>query len=104
MCCWYEYGSGRVTLSMEARARRVGHLRANPHVSLSVLADDWYNCLSLLGRVVEITDDPDFSVIDRLSMRYRGERYPERSLPLVTAVVEVTRWHTYGTPGAEAGT
>jgi len=33
--------------------------------------------------------------MDRLSMRYMGEPWPERR-PCVSAPVEIDRWHTYG--------
>ncbi len=99
VCCWYEYDSGRVTLTMEATAHRVEHIRRNPNVALTILADDWYNCVSLLGKVVDLRDDPEFAVPERMSMRYLGISWLERT-PCVTGTVEVTRWHTYGSPGA----
>lgn len=98
VACWYELDGGRVVLTMEEGARRIAHLRTNPAVSLTVLADDWYNYATLLGRVVEFTPDPDLSVIDRLSVRYSGGPYPERDIALVTAVVEVDRWFSFGSP------
>jgi PPOX class probable F420-dependent enzyme len=98
VCCWYEYDSGRIKLSMEANARRVEHIRANPNVALTVLADDWYNHVSLLGKVVDLRDDPELADPDRLSMRYLGTPWTEQ-VPSVTAIVEVTRWHTFGSPG-----
>lgn len=97
---WYEYADGRVLLSMEQHARRVANLHANPAVSLTALADDWHSYVSMLGRVVEFAPDPDYSMIDRLSTRYSGVPYPERDTPLVTAIVEIARWYTYGAPGA----
>jgi PPOX class probable F420-dependent enzyme len=97
VCCWYEYDAGQVTLSMERDARRVGHIRSNPSVALTIIADDWYQHLSLLGKVIELRDDPDLSVPDRLSMRYLGEPWLERT-PCLTAIVELTHWHTFGLP------
>ena len=40
-------------------------------------------------------DDPELSVMDRLSMRYMDEPWPERE-PCVSMLVEIDRWHTYG--------
>src|SRR5579862_1840118 len=54
VACWYEYRSGgRVLLSMSDTARRLDHLRRNPNVALTILGDDWYQHVSLLGRVIE---------------------------------------------------
>lgn len=100
VACWYEYRSdGRVLLSMSDTARRLDHLHQNPGVALTILGDDWYQHLSLLGRVIEIHEDEGLVDVDRLSMRYSGTPYPDRD-PCVSVVVEVERWHTYGSPAA----
>jgi hypothetical protein len=67
-----------------------------------VLGDDWYNQLSILGRAVEIREDPELADIDALSHRYRGEPYEDRSYNGISVLVEVDRWHTWGDPGGEA--
>ncbi|MGH2872563.1 MAG: PPOX class F420-dependent oxidoreductase, partial [Solirubrobacteraceae bacterium] len=51
--------------------------------------------VSISGPVIEIWEDPELKVMDRLSMRYMGEPWPERE-PCVSALVEIERWHTYG--------
>jgi hypothetical protein len=78
------------------------NLRAEPRLALTVLGDDWYEHVSLLGRVVELREDPDLADIDALSHRYLGEPYEERSYRGVTAVAEVDRWHIWGSPGGYA--
>ena len=80
---------------MYADARRLPNIRHNPHVSMTIVGDDPYQHVSLAGRLVELWDDPDLEVMDRLSMRYMGEPWPERN-PCVSALVDVERWHTYG--------
>jgi hypothetical protein len=95
---WYLYGSGRVELSMERTGLRHRHLLADPRLSLTVLGDDWYTHVSVMGRVVELRDDGDLADIDRISWHYRGEPYRRREERLVTAVAQVERWHTYGSP------
>jgi len=100
VACWYEYSDGRVTLSMAPDAKRVAHIHQNPNVALTILGDDWYQHLSLLGRVVELQDDPDLTTLDRISNHYLGIPYPDRE-PCRTAVVEIDRWHTYGSPASE---
>jgi hypothetical protein len=97
VACWYDYENGQVLLSMSPEARRLAHIRQNPKVALTILGDDWYLHVSLLGRVAEIRDDPDLVDLDRLSMRYLGIPYIDRE-SCVTAVVELDSWHTYGWP------
>jgi PPOX class probable F420-dependent enzyme len=98
---WYEWVDGRVLLTMDAAGHRIRNLRRDPRVALTVLGDSWYNHVSLLGRAVELRDDPDFVEIDRLSMRYEGRPYPERDWKCVAVLVEVERWHTWGDPASE---
>ena len=101
--CWYDYEpeDGHVILSMGRDARRVEHIAQNPMVALTVLGDDWYTHVSLLGHVTEVREDTDLVDLDRLSMRYLGIPYFERE-PFLTAVVEIDSWHTFGSPGSPA--
>ena len=101
--CWYGLEEdGRILLTMDRDSHRLRHLRSEPRVALTVLGDDWYNQLSLLGRAVEFRDDPELADIDDLSRRYRGEAYEDRTYNGVTVRFEVERWHTWGDPAAEA--
>lgn len=100
---WYEWADGRFLLNMEARSRRIGNIRRDPRVSLTVLADSWYSHVSLLGRAIEIRDDVDFRDVDRLSMHYLGELYGEYDEPCLSVIVEVERWHTFGDPFVTGG-
>jgi PPOX class probable F420-dependent enzyme len=97
--CWYDWEAGRFLLSMAADGPRVRNLRNDPRVSLTVLDDDWYHQVSLLGRAVEFREDSDLADIDALSQRYLGEPYEDRSYRGVTVVAEAERWHVWGTPG-----
>ena len=101
--CWYGLErDGRVLLTMDRDSFRLRHLRANPHVALTVLGADWYNQLSLLGRAVEFHEDTDLADIDRLSQHYLGEPYEDRGYNGMTVLVEIDRFHTWGDPAAEA--
>lgn len=100
--CWYDWGDGRFTISMSSGGPRLRNLERDPRVALTVLADDWYHQVSLLGRAVEFRDDPDLADIDALSERYMGEPYDDRTYRGTTVVAEVTRWHTWGNPGASS--
>ena len=101
--CWYGVDdAGRLILSMSHDSHRLRHLRANPRVSLSILGEDWYSHVSVVGRAVETRSDDDLADIDALSQRYSGVDYDDRTYRGVTVFVEVDRWHTWGDPAAEA--
>jgi PPOX class probable F420-dependent enzyme len=100
--CWYGVQEdGRILLTMDRDSHRLRHLRGEPRVALTVLGDDWYNQLSILGRAVEVRDDPDLADIDGLSQHYVGEPYEDRSYNGVSVLVEIDRWHTWGDPASE---
>jgi PPOX class probable F420-dependent enzyme len=93
---WYDWEGGRVLVNMDEGRRRIARLRANPRVSLTVLdMPNWGSHVSLQGRVVSLEDDPDLRDIDRLSMRYLGEPYPQRDRRRVSAWIEIERWHAW---------
>jgi PPOX class probable F420-dependent enzyme len=101
--CWYGLElDGRLLLSMDEESHRLRHLRADPRLALTVLGDDWYSHVSILGRAIEFRPDSDRADIDALSQRYLGEPYEDRDYRGVTVLAEIERWHTYGDPAAEA--
>jgi PPOX class probable F420-dependent enzyme len=95
---WYLLeDDGRVLLGLDATRARLKHMRADPRISLTVLAtDDWYTHVSLQGRVDSIVDDEGLRDIDRLSRHYTGNEYPNRTSPRVSAQVSIERWHGWG--------
>jgi PPOX class probable F420-dependent enzyme len=95
---WYELeDDGSVLLNMDASRLRLGHMRADPRVALTILDEqDWYSHVSLIGRVREIRPDPDLADIDRLSLRYRKAPYANRERDSWTAIVAIGRWHSWG--------
>lgn len=100
--CWYKLREDdRVMLSMTDDSHRIRHLRNDPRVSLTVLADNWYHQLSLLGRAVEFRDDPDLADIDALAQHYEGEPYDDRDYRGVTVLLEIERWYTWGHPAGQ---
>jgi PPOX class probable F420-dependent enzyme len=92
---WYEWGDdGTVLLNMDASRMRLGHMRADPRVALTILVEDnWYEHVSLIGRVREIRPDPDLADINRLARRYTGKDYRDQSRDSWTAVIDVQSWH-----------
>lgn len=93
---------GTVLLNLDAGRARPAHLRRDPRVSLTALADDdWYTHVSLQGRVDALVDDEGLVDIDRLSRHYTGRNYPVRDRPRVSARVVVERWHGWGAAQAD---
>jgi PPOX class probable F420-dependent enzyme len=96
---WYDWEDGRVLLNMEDTRLRLGYMRANPKVSLTVLDEgNWYKQVTLLGTVVSIDEDPDLHDIDRLSTKYTGQPYRKRDRPRFSAWVQPERWYAWPPP------
>ncbi len=95
---WYLLeDDGTILLNLDAGRARLRHLRADPRVSLTALAEgDWYTHVSVQGRVTAIADDPDLVDIDRLSRHYTGHEYGTRDRARVSAHLTVERWHGWG--------
>jgi PPOX class probable F420-dependent enzyme len=93
---WYDWEDGRVLLSMDATRARLGYLRADPRVALTVLEDgDWHTHVSLIGRVESIEEDVGLRDIDRLAIRYTGEPYGTRGSKRFSAWMAPERWHSW---------
>jgi PPOX class probable F420-dependent enzyme len=102
---WYEWADdGTVVLNMDVTRVRLGHMRADPRVALTVLDEaGWYSHVSLIGRVREIRADPGLVDIDRIATHYTGSPYRDRTRDSWTAIVEVRRWHAWGTLAPDRG-
>jgi len=86
-----------VLVNMDDTRVRLGHLRRDPRLSLSVLdAESWYTHVTLIGEVVEIRPDEGLVDIDRLSQHYAGRAYPDRESPRTSAWMRIDRWHGWG--------
>jgi PPOX class probable F420-dependent enzyme len=93
---WYLWDDGRILLNLDARRKRLAHLRADPRLSLTVLdGDSWYQHVSLQGTVT-LADDPDLAGIDRLAQHYTGRPYPNRERARVNAWLEIETYHVWG--------
>ena len=76
---WYLWDGERLLLNMDESRARLGFIRRDPRVSLTVLdAESWYRQVTLIGRVVELVDDDELTDIDRLSRHYGGEPFRDR--------------------------
>jgi PPOX class probable F420-dependent enzyme len=96
---WYDWEDGRVLLNMDESRLRLRYLRANPAVSLTVLGEDWYRHVTLLGKVVSIEEDEGLRDIDRLALRYSPNRYRNRENRRFSAWMEPDRWYAWPPPG-----
>ena len=87
----------RILLNMDDTRVRLGHLRRDPRVSLTVIDEaSWYTHVSLIGTVTEMRVDEGLVDIDRLSTHYGGRSYPDRESPRTSAWMTVERWHGWG--------
>ncbi|HET9828164.1 MAG TPA: PPOX class F420-dependent oxidoreductase [Nocardioidaceae bacterium] len=87
----------RILVNMDEGRRRLDYLRNDPRVSLTALDEhSWYTHVSVQGRVVQLSPDPDLSDIDRLSVHYTGNPYPTRDRGRVSAWIEIATWHGWG--------
>ncbi|MBW9204970.1 PPOX class F420-dependent oxidoreductase [Mumia sp. zg.B17] len=94
---WYLWDDGRILVNMDEGRVRLKHLRREPRVSLTMLAEDgWATHVTVMGRVVEMHDDEGLVDIDRLSTHYTGRAYPTRDRRRVSAWIEIERWHGWG--------
>ena len=92
---WYLLeDDGTILLGLDAQRARLDHLRRDPRVSLTALAEgDWYTHVSVQGTVGPIRDDEDLRDIDRLSRHYTGRAYGNRDRPRVSTHLTIDRWH-----------
>jgi PPOX class probable F420-dependent enzyme len=85
---------GTILLGLDAERARLNHLRRDPRVSLTALAqDNWYSHVSVQGRVGAIVEDEGLRDIDRLSQHYTGRPYGQRERPRVSVHLTIERWH-----------
>jgi len=95
---WYLFDGTDVLLTLDAQRVRLEHLRRDPRVALTVLADgDWYSHVSLQLHVEQISDDEELAGADRISRHYTGHEYTNRERPRVDVRLSVLSWHGWGT-------
>ncbi len=93
---WYDWVDGLILLNMAATRARLGHIRRDPRVSLTVLDEDsWYSHVTLTGVVERIEDDPELADIDRLALRYQGNRFRNREAARVSAWMRCEHWYRW---------
>jgi|SRR5690349_2660072 PPOX class probable F420-dependent enzyme len=94
---WYLLeDDGRILVNMDHSRVRVKHLRRDPRIALTALADDWYTHVSVTGTVDGVTEDVGLVDIDRLSQHYRGQPYRNRTSQRFSARIVVEQWQGWG--------
>ena len=94
---WYLWDEGRLIVNMDGGRKRLAWMREDPHVSLTVLMEDWSKHISLRGRVTQLVGgEQGLDDIDRIARHYTGRPYPLRERERVSAYVEVASWHAWG--------
>lgn len=96
---WYEWRDGMILVNMHESRSRLGWMRDNPKVSVTVLDKDWYRHVSLWGSIVKIADDVDLADIDSLSRRYLGHPFTKRTAKRVSAWIKPLGWHGWDDSG-----
>jgi len=93
---WYLWTDARVMVNMDATRKRLDNMREDPRVSITVVgAENWYQQVTLIGRVAEVADDTDLAGIDRLSTHYTSAPYARRDQQRVNAWIEVRSWYAW---------
>jgi hypothetical protein len=81
---WYLWlGGARLMLSTQKGGFRERNLARDGRVALTVLGEDWYDHVSLRGRVVEMRADRDWVDLDALSHSTTGACHI-RATPVTT--------------------
>jgi hypothetical protein len=89
--------SGRILLNLDGERVRLGHIRRDPRIALTVLdPEDFGSHVSLQLETVSITDDEDLADIDALSAHFIGTPYPVRDRPRVSVRAEIRGVHGWG--------
>ncbi|XVV08626.1 TIGR03618 family F420-dependent PPOX class oxidoreductase [Actinoplanes sp. CA-131856] len=94
---WYLLeGERTILVNNQSNRVRLRHMRKDPRVALTVLAEDWYTHVSLIGRVVGIADDPELADIDRIARHYTKRPFEDRETPRSSVHIEIEQWHAWG--------
>jgi PPOX class probable F420-dependent enzyme len=90
---WYDWDRGEVLLNMDVSRRRLGFMRNDPRVALTIVDPESFDHISLYGVITRIEADGDLAGIDRLARRYTGRAFRNRTSPRFNAWLRVETWH-----------
>lgn len=75
---WYDWDGQHVLISHTNSRQKYRNVKRDPHVALSILdPENPYRYIEIRGEVVEIEDDPEKTLINKLAKKYRDlDTYP----------------------------
>lgn len=85
---WIGLEGDRIVLFTEPGSLKARNIEREPRVAISLTqADNPYRMAAIRGRVVEtIEGDPAFEIVDRISVKFTGKPYFQRSGMVVFAI------------------
>lgn len=97
---WVDLEGDRLLVGTSEGSLKAKNARRESRVALSIVAfDNPYVEAQLRGRVAERWKDAEFKIMDRVSLKYTGQKFPMRQNPAdrVVLVIDVeharfTRW------------
>lgn len=93
---WFDWDGSALRFSTTKQRAKFKHLQKNTSVSVFILdPDDDHRYLELRGEA-RVSDDPDGSLIDRLSVRYNGSAWEGPIVGRVIVSLEPTKVVAYG--------
>jgi len=87
---WVGLEGDRILICTSDCTWKAKDMRRDPRVALSVIdSDDPYRMAALRGRVVEERADEGCRLMDPISIKYTGQRFPSRGADRVCFVIAV---------------
>jgi len=91
---WVDREGDIVVINATVKRQRYRNLKRDPRVALCVFdLNDPYSKVIIRGRVTEITKDGAEDHIDKLSMKYRGRKYPDHRVDEPRVIIRIAPEH-----------
>jgi len=91
---WVDREGDIVVINATVKRQRYRNLKRDPRVALCVFdLDDPYSKVIIRGRVTEITKDGAEDHIDKLSVKYRGRKYPDHRADEPRVIIRIAPDH-----------
>lgn len=93
---WYFWGAGELLISTTKQRQKYENVQRDARVAVSILdPDNPYRYLEIRGRVVEVEDDPQKELVDRLAQKYLGkDEYPHKQPQAERVIIHMDPQHT----------
>lgn len=88
---WVDFDGEHILTSSRVRSRKGRALRERPQVAVAIVSTKTpWRWLSISGRVTDIRPDEGLAMIDRMSRKYTGQDYQQRT-PREIFVITIDR-------------